>query len=142
MDEQNGMSERYRESLETAEAAVSAALDKKALAPVLLDVSEEGTYTDFILVLSGHSDRQVEAIAENIDMNLKKRGRSKIGREGHGNGRWMLLDYGDLVVHVFYHPVREIYDIEGLWMDAPRMPLKDVPPEAVNFQTDAMYAFS
>jgi ribosome-associated protein len=121
-----------------AVAAMEAALDKRALAPVLIDVSEMGSYTDFIGVVSGRSDRQVDAIAENVCLVLKQRGVHVLGREGTGNGRWTLLDFGAFVVHVFYHPVREFYDLESLWIEAPRVKL-EVPPEATLSQPDALY---
>jgi ribosome-associated protein len=129
---------RHRDSRETAQAAIEAALEKKALLPILLDVSGRATYTDFIGVVSGRSDRQVDAIAENVREVMERRGWRLLGREGSGNGRWTLLDFGDVVLHVFYHPVREIYDIEGLWIDAPRVPLA-IPPEAQLYQADALY---
>jgi ribosome-associated protein len=126
------------DSLAAATAALDAALDKKALLPVLIDVSSLASYTDFIGVVSGRSDRQVDAIAEGILAAMKARGRSLLGQEGTGSGRWTLLDFGDVVIHVFYHPVREFYDLESLWVDAPRVQLR-VPPEAVMAQPDALY---
>jgi ribosome-associated protein len=131
-------SERHRESRDAALAAIAAALEKKALMPILLDVGGRATYTDFIGVVSGRSDRQVDAIATNVREAMEQRGWRLLGREGAGNGRWTLLDFGDVVVHVFYHPVREIYDIEGLWIDAPRVQLQ-IPPEAQLYQSDALY---
>jgi ribosome-associated protein len=125
-------------SLEAAKAAIDAALDKKALLPVLIDVSSLASYTDFIAIVSGRSDRQVDAISDGIHTAMKARGRSLLGQEGTGSGRWTLLDYGDVVIHVFYHPVREFYDLESLWVDAPRVPLR-IPPEAVMAQPDALY---
>jgi ribosome-associated protein len=130
--------ERHQESRASAVAAIEAALDKKALVPVLLDVSGRATYTDFIGVVSGRSDRQVDAIAEHVRDVMGQRGSRLLGREGAGNGRWTLLDFGDVVLHIFYHPVRDVYDIEGLWIDAPRVKL-NVPPEAQLYQTDALY---
>ena len=109
---------------------MEAALDKKALMPVLIDVSAMSSYTDYLGVVSGRSDRQVAAITEGIRDAMAARGRRVIGHEGAGNGRWMLLDYGEIVIHVFHHPVREFYDLEGLWVDAPRVKL-DVPAEAL-----------
>jgi ribosome-associated protein len=106
--------------------------------PVLLDVSGRASYADFIGVVSGRSDRQVEAIAEHVVATMRGQGWQLVGREGNGNGRWTLLDFGDVVVHVFYHPVREFYDIESLWIDAPRVKLK-VPPEASHFQEESLY---
>jgi ribosome-associated protein len=119
-------------------AAMEAALDKRAILPVLIDVSAMGSYTDFIGVVSGRSDRQVDAIAEAIGLAMKARGIYPLGREGSGTGRWTLLDFGAFVVHVFYHPVREFYDLESLWIEAPRVKL-DVPPEATLGQPDALY---
>ena len=114
------------------------ALDTKALMPVLIDVSGMASYTDFIGIVSGRSDRQVDAIADHIIAMMKARGRHVIGQEGSGSGRWTLLDFGSIVVHVFYHPVREFYDLESLWIDAPRVKLH-VPPEAMITQPDALY---
>jgi len=108
--------------------AVEAACTKNAIEPVLLDVSEVCSYTDYILVLSGRSMRQVEAIAEALEGGLKQHGHDPLGREGGRGGQWTLLDFGDLVVHIFYDPVREYYDIEGLWAEAKREKL-DLPPE-------------
>jgi ribosome-associated protein len=126
------------EARELAIAAMDAALDKHALQPVLIDVSSMGSYTDFIGIVSGRSDRQVDAIAESISMALKARGLYPLGQEGTGSGRWTLLDFGSFVVHIFYHPVREFYDLESLWIEAPRVKL-DVPPEATLQQPDALY---
>jgi ribosome-associated protein len=119
-------------------AAMEAALGKRALEPVLIDVSGIGSYTDFIGIVSGRSDRQVDAIAEGVSQALKARGLHPLGQEGGGSGRWTLLDFGAFVIHVFYHPVREFYDLESLWIEAPRVKL-DVPPEATLQQPDALY---
>lgn len=115
-------------SKELALQAVEAAFTKNALEPVLLDVHESSSYTDFILVLSARSTRQVEAIAEAVQQELKARGHDLMGREGERGAQWRLLDYVDVVIHIFYHPQRAFYDLEGLWSDAPRVPL-EVPPE-------------
>jgi ribosome-associated protein len=119
-------------------AAIEAALDKKALMPVLIDVSAMASYTDFIGIVSGRSDRQVDAIADNISQFMKAQGRHILGHEGSGSGRWTLLDFGEIVIHVFYHPVREFYDLESLWIDAPRVKMH-IPPEAILTQPDALY---
>jgi ribosome-associated protein len=118
------------ESLAAARAAIDAAIAKKALVPVLIDVTGRASYADYIGIVSGKNDRQVDAIADGVNQAMRERGRRLVGREGTGNGRWALLDYGDVVVHVFYHPVREVFDIESLWIDAPRVKLQ-VPPEAM-----------
>jgi ribosome-associated protein len=132
--------ERRALALSAAELAIESALDKKAVGPILIDVSTQASYTDFIGVVSGRSDRQVEAIADHVSVTMKKAGFTLVGREGTNNGRWTLLDFGDMILHIFYHPVREVYDIEGLWVGAVRVPLKNVPPEALHFQGDALYA--
>ncbi len=117
------------EGLDGAMRALALALDKKALEPVLLDVRQLCSFCNYQLVLSGRSDRQVDAIAEGIEVALKAEGLRPIGAEGARSGQWALLDYGDFVVHVFLHAAREHYDLEGLWNDAPRVPI-DVPADA------------
>jgi len=117
------------EGLGGAMRALTLALDKKALEPVLLDVRELCSFCNYQLVLSGRSDRQVDAIADGITAGLKTEGLRPIGAEGARTGQWALLDYGDFVVHVFLHSAREHYDLKGLWSDAPRIPL-EVPPDA------------
>lgn len=117
------------EGLDGAMRALTLALDKKALEPVLLDVRELCSFCNYQLVISGRSDRQVDAIADGISAGLKMEGLRPIGAEGARTGQWALLDYGDFVVHVFLHSAREHYDLEGLWNDAPRIEL-DVPADA------------
>ena len=109
--------------------ALELALDKKALEPILLDVRGLCSYCNYQLLLSGRSDRQVEAISEAISVGLKHEGIRPLSTEGKRSGQWSLLDFGDFVVHVFLHPSREHYDLEGLWNEAPRVEI-EVPPEA------------
>ncbi len=110
-------------------SALALALDRKALEPVLLDVRGLCSFCNYQLVLSGRSDRQVDAIADGIKSGLKAEELRVIGAEGARTGQWALLDYGDFVVHVFLHSAREHYDLEGLWNDAPRVEI-EVPPDA------------
>jgi ribosome-associated protein len=117
------------EGLDGAMRALAFALDKKALEPVLLDVRELCSFCNYQLVISGRSDRQVDAIADGITSGFKLEGTRPLGAEGTRSGQWSLLDYGDFVVHVFVHSAREHYDLEGLWNDAPRIPL-DLPADA------------
>ena len=117
------------EGLDGALRALELALDKKALEPVLLDVRELCSFCNYQLVISGRSDRQVDAIADGITLGLKQDDLRPLGAEGARSGQWSLLDYGDFVVHVFLHSAREHYDLEGLWNDAPRVPI-DVPADA------------
>jgi ribosome-associated protein len=126
---------RSEEGLDGALAALALALDKKALEPVLLDVRELCSFCNYQLVLSGRSDRQVDAIADGISAGLKLDGLRPLGSEGARTGQWALLDYGDFVVHVFLHSAREHYDLEGLWNDAPRIAI-EVPADA-RIATDA-----
>ena len=109
--------------------ALTLALDKKALEPILLDVSQLCSFCNYQLIISGRSDRQVDAIADAIELGLKDEGLRPISTEGARTGQWALLDYGDFVVHVFELGAREHYDLEGLWNDAPRIPI-DVPADA------------
>jgi len=117
------------EGLDGAMRALALALDKKALEPVLLDVRQLCSFCNYQLVISGRSERQVDAIADGIELALKGEGLRAISTEGARTGQWALLDYGDFVVHVFLHSAREHYDLEGLWNDAPRIPL-DIPADA------------
>ena len=117
------------EGLDGAMRALTLALDKKALEPILLDVRQLCSFCNYQLVISGRSDRQVDAIADAIELGLKQEGMRPISTEGARTGQWALLDYGDFVVHVFLHSAREHYDLEGLWNDATRIPI-DVPADA------------
>ncbi len=103
---------------------LKAAIEKKAEDPVLLELKGLSSITDYFLLCTGKSDRQVQAIAQGIEEALKKRGIRPIGQEGSEHGRWILMDYDDVVVHVFLEPVRKFYDLEGLWIEAPRVDLK------------------
>ena len=124
-----GAANESTEGLDGAMRALALALDKKALEPVLLDVRDLCSFCNYQLVVSGRSDRQVDAIADGITVGLKGEGLRPLGAEGARTGQWSLLDYGDFVVHVFLHSAREHYDLEGLWSDAPRVPI-DVPDDA------------
>lgn len=104
---------------------VNASLEKKAQKLVILGVKGLSSFTDYFVILSGNSDRQVQAITEAIRDNLKKHGIIPLGVEGERNGQWVLMDYDDVVIHIFYHPVREFYDLERLWSEAPRMEVDD-----------------
>jgi ribosome-associated protein len=100
---------------------INAALGKKAMNLVALDVHELTSFADIFIICSGRSNRQVNAIAEHIQIDLKKHKIKPLSVEGVGDGHWVLLDYGHVIIHVFYEPVREFYDLEGLWVDAKRI---------------------
>jgi ribosome-associated protein len=104
--------------------AVDAALDKKALDPLALDLREMSSVAEFFIIVTGTSDRHAQAVAENVNQVYKAAGVKPLGEEGFREGKWILLDYGEVVVHVFLEPVREYYDIERLWIDAPRLDLE------------------
>jgi ribosome-associated protein len=104
---------------------LEAAIEKKAQDPVLLELKGISSFTDYFLLCSGRSDRQVQAIAQAIEQALKKKGIRPLGQEGTAGGRWILMDYGDVVIHIFLEPIRKFYDLEGLWIDAPRIDLPE-----------------
>jgi len=103
---------------------LEAALNKKALNLTLLKMKEITSFTDYFFICSGNSDRQVQAIAEGIQEALKGEGLRPLGLEGTLEGKWILMDYEDVVAHIFLEPVRQFYDLEGLWVDAPRINLQ------------------
>jgi len=107
------------EARETALVAAQAAADKLATDIVLIDVSERLAITDVFVVATGGNERQVEAIVDEVEEKLRLHGVKPIRREGRRDGRWVLLDYGDIVVHVFLDEIRRFYDIERLYRDVP-----------------------
>jgi ribosome-associated protein len=111
------------ESRELAVAIAIAALDKKAVGLEVLDVAGKVDYADFLVLMTGRSDRQVAALAQGIEEALRKLGKRPMSVEGLPHGNWVLMDFGDVVVHVFQDDARSLYDIEGLWMDARRIPV-------------------
>jgi ribosome-associated protein len=102
-----------------------AALDKKACDLVVLDVREHTSIADYFIVCSGRSDRQVQSIAQGLEENAAEEGIKPFAIEGTQRGHWVLMDFSDVIVHVFYQPVREFYDLDGLWGHAPRARLPD-----------------
>lgn len=109
------------ESIDKARYALKLVGERKAVSPVLFDVSTLTSYTDYFLVASGGSTRQVQAISRHLVRKMREAGWRAHGVEGEDEGQWVLLDYGDLVIHVFYESVRAFYDLEGLWVEAPRI---------------------
>lgn len=114
------------ETLSNVLAGVRAAVDRRGANPVVLDVRRLSGVTDYYLIVSGSSDRRVQAIAQAVLEALGERGVRPLGVEGISDGRWALVDFGSWVVHVFYEELRGYYDLEGLWFDAPRV---EIPPE-------------
>jgi ribosome-associated protein len=110
-------------AIELASAAALAAEDKLATDVVALDVSEQLVITDVFLLASAPNDRQVKAIVDAIEEALLALGAKPVRREGTREGRWVLLDYVDVVVHVQHADEREYYSLERLWRDCPALPL-------------------
>ncbi|MGV1098646.1 ribosome silencing factor [Thiovibrio sp. JS02] len=106
---------------ELAQIVARAALDKKAEDLVILDVRGISSFADFFVIMSGRSTRHVQGLAQAVDEALRHKKISNESTEGLSEGHWVLLDYNDVVVHIFYSETRGFYDLEGLWHDAPRL---------------------
>ena len=115
------MQEAFKDSKEKSLFCAKAALEKKAFNVTILELKKASSLTDYFLICSGRSDRQVQAIAESIEEKMSEKGARPLGEEGMREGRWVLMDYDDVVIHIFYDPVRRHYDLEGLWIEAPRI---------------------
>lgn len=114
---------RQDELDERIRAALGAASDKKALDPVVLDLREVANFTDYFIVTSGANTRQVQAIADEVVERLKKQGTRAARVEGYSTAEWVLVDYGDFILHVFEEKARRFYDLERLWREARRVQL-------------------
>ncbi len=101
------------------------ALERKAYDLVVLDVRELTSIADYFILCSGRSDRQVQSIAQGLEENAAEEGVKPYAVEGAQRGHWVLMDFSDVIVHVFYEPVREFYDLDGLWGHAPRAALPE-----------------
>ena len=116
---------KEKSSGETALTLVGAALDKKASQLVLLEVRDLTSIADYFIICSGRSDRQVQSIAQGVQEAAREAEIAAISVEGLTRGHWVLMDFADVIVHVFYQPVREFYDLDGLWADAPKVQLPE-----------------
>ncbi|MBL9021884.1 MAG: ribosome silencing factor [Myxococcales bacterium] len=110
-------------------AIAAAGLDKKAIGVEVLDVTGRVDYADYLVIMTGTSDRHVHAIAMGIEEGLKRLKVSPLSVEGLQTASWVLMDFDDVVVHVFQEDTRRLYDIEGLWMDASRVTVDGAGPE-------------
>ncbi|GAA4717701.1 ribosome silencing factor [Pedococcus ginsenosidimutans] len=110
-------------SLELAKTAAVAADDKLATTIAGIDVSEQLALTDVFVIVSASTDRQVGAIVDEVEDKLREKGAKPIRREGERDGRWVLLDFGDIVVHVQHDEERDFYELERLWKDCPEIDL-------------------
>jgi ribosome-associated protein len=122
----------HRSELPAAlEVALTTAIAKGARAPTILRVAEVAGYTDWVMIVSGRSERQVGAIADGISRALREMGLHPRGTDGMAEHLWDLLDYDEFMVHVFFHPIRNHYDLESMWSDAPRVEL-GLPAEVMD----------
>ncbi|MBA3631312.1 MAG: ribosome silencing factor [Acidobacteria bacterium] len=109
---------------ETVKLALTCASEKKAFDIVALDLREIASFTEFFIIVSGANQRQVQAISDEINEQLKKQLKSKAIRiEGYSSAEWILLDYGDFIVHIFEKEARDFYDLQRLWRDAKKVKL-------------------
>jgi len=117
------------------------AVDKKAYDLVVLDTAKLTSIADYFIICTGRSDTQVQAIAEAVTEHLAALGVKPLSTEGLERGQWVLLDYGDVVVHVFQAPVRAFYDLERLWAKAPRAVLPEpIAAQAERLETGTEHA--
>jgi ribosome-associated protein len=121
-------------------AAVEAAQDKQAVDITVLNLSGAGAFAEYFLLCSGQSQPQIQAIGESIEERLHREGRRVVHREGKSSAEWVLLDYGDFVVHIFSERARQYYDLERLWRSAERVTFPaptSPPPSQSNAEGDA-----
>jgi ribosome-associated protein len=129
---ENGLATEQNDPQALALLCVNACLTKKARDLTILDVRDLSSFTDYFILCTGTSDRQVQAICAAVQEYLKERKVRPLGIEGERHGRWILMDYGDVVIHIFYEAVRDLYDLERLWSEAP---LRKVPEELTHLSS-------
>ncbi len=121
---------------------VQALLEKKAFNISILDLRGLTSIADAFILCSGRSNRQVSAIAEHIHTTLKKKGIYPLNVEGTKEGHWVLIDYGHVIIHVFFEPIREFYDLESLWQDAKLItPPSLLKPASVQTEKEPTHEF-
>ncbi len=122
------LKKEYQEKsgLELAKICARVALDAKAEDLVILDVKGISSFTDYFVIMNGRSTRHVQGLAEIIEGEMRSKRVNTSHAEGLQEGMWVLLDFGDVVVHIFYHEQRPFYDLEGLWHDARRVSIDDL----------------
>ena len=113
------------QSLDKTKLCFKIVMERKAIDPVVFEVEHLTSISDYFLIASGNSGRQVQAISRHLQQRMRKEGFRTYGVEGDQEGHWVLMDYGDVIVHLFYQPYREFYDLEGLWVEAPRVTLEN-----------------
>ncbi len=124
------------DTLETALQIAKLALEKQASDLVILDLRGRVPYCDYFILCSGRSRRQVNAIASAVQRGMKKaRGIAARSIEGVESARWVLVDYGDVVLHIFDEPLRDFYDLDTLWSDAPKIPVPELDEQPAELST-------
>ena len=114
---------KKRNSRQLSLLCAKTAIDKKATNIAILDMRKKLGIADYFLIFSGQSDRQVQGLADGIRERLKEEGLLPRGVEGYQDARWIVMDYNDIVIHIFYDYLRDFYDLEGLWSNVPRVPI-------------------
>ncbi|MBU0943294.1 MAG: ribosome silencing factor [Proteobacteria bacterium] len=115
-----------KSGLERVKICAQVAIDSKAEDLVILDVRGLASFADYFLIMNGRSTRHVQGIAEAMETAMRSKRISAAKAEGIKEGVWVLLDFDDIVVHIFYHEQRSFYDLEGLWHNAPRIEIDDL----------------
>ncbi len=115
-----------KSGIERVEICAQAAIDTKAEDMVILDVRGIASFADYFIIMSGRSTRHVQGLAEALEAAMRSKRISAAKAEGIKEGMWVLLDFDDVVVHIFYHEQRSFYDLEGLWHNAPRIEIEDL----------------
>jgi ribosome-associated protein len=121
-------------SEELVELAARTLVANKGEDPLILDVRGVSSLWDYFIICSGGSKRHVQALAQHLQETLGQAGVKPMGAEGLEDGQWVLLDYVDVVIHLFIRPMREFYDLEGLWVEATRLPVKDLTANQIQGQ--------
>lgn len=129
--------ERAALSRKLALLAAEGGMDKKALGIEIIDVVGKVDYADYLVLMTGTSDRHCTALARSVEETLSKAGHKALSVEGLPQGNWVLLDFFDVVVHVFSDDARDLYDLSGLWMDADRVPVPARPEDAARRRIEA-----
>lgn len=118
------MTDQENPGLEMVKVAFAALEDGKAIDPVVLDLRGQSSFTDYIMICSGGSSRQTKSLSDRVSVDIKKNlKKAALGIEGTEEGNWILLDYGDMVLHIFLEEIRDFYRLEELWHDVPRVEL-------------------
>ncbi|MBV5306346.1 MAG: ribosome silencing factor [Desulfobulbaceae bacterium] len=115
-----------KSGLELAKICAHAAIDAKAEELVILDVKGISSFTDYFVIMNGRSTRHVQGLAESIEKEMRAKRANTSNAEGLEEGMWVLLDFDDVVVHIFYHEQRKFYDLESLWHDARQISIENI----------------